>query len=175
MDRTAAVRLHRKRIPLIALLTANIVSTVGNLFTSIAIPWFVLQTTGSAVKTGITGAITAISFVASFFGGTLVDRIGFKRVAVGGDLASGIAVALIPLLYHTVGLAFWQLLVLVFLRALCNTPGETGRRGLLPDLIALAGARTERVNGIYQSTLYGANLIGTALIGLIISLVGTAN
>src|SRR3954451_2187453 len=128
MDRTAAVRLHRNRIPLIALLTANIVSTVGNLFTSIAVPWFVLQTTGSPVKTGITGAVTALSFVASFFGGTLVDRIGFKRVAVGSDLASGIAVALVPLLYHTIGLAFWQLLVLVFLRALCSTPGETGRR-----------------------------------------------
>jgi MFS family permease len=175
MHQIAAARLPRNRIPLVALLTANVVSTVGNLFTTIAVPWFVLQTTGSPVKTGITGAVTALSFVASFFGGTLVDRIGFKRVAVGSDLASGIAVALVPLLYHTIGLAFWQLLVLVFLRALCSTPGETGRRGMLPDLIALAGARSERVNGIYQTTLYSANLIGTALTGVLIALIGTSN
>ncbi len=65
-------------------------------------PWFVLQTTGSATKTGITAAVTALSFLASLFGGALVDRLGFKRVSVATDLTSGIAVALIPLLYHTV-------------------------------------------------------------------------
>src|SRR5215217_3762730 len=102
----------RTPAPLVALLVANVVSTIGNLFTTIAVPWFVLQTTGSATKAGITGAVTALSFVASFFGGTLVDRIGFKRVAVGGDLASGLAIALVPALYHSIGLAFWQLLVL---------------------------------------------------------------
>lgn len=175
MNQTVAARLPRNRIPLVALLTATIVSTVGNLFTTIAVPWFVLQTTGSPTKAGITGAVTALSFVASFFGGTLVDRIGFRRVAVGGDLASGIAVALVPLLYHTVGLSFWQLLALVFLRALCNTPGNTARHGLLPDLIALADARAERVNGIYQATLNGAGLVGTALAGLLIALIGTSN
>jgi predicted MFS family arabinose efflux permease len=101
--------------------------------------------------------------------------VGFKRVAVGGDLASGIAVALVPLLYHTVGLAFWQLLALVFFRALFNTPGTTARFGLLPDLIALAGASKERVNGIYQATLHGASLIGTALTGVLIALIGASN
>lgn len=175
MNQTAAAQAPRHRIPLVALLTANIVSNVGNLFTTISVPWFVLQITGSPTKTGITGAVTALSFVASFFGGTLVDRIGFKRVAVGGDIASGCAVALVPLLYHTLGLAFWQLLTLVFLRALFNTPGDTARLGLLPDLITLAAASKERVNGIYQATLNGARLAGTALVGLLIALVGASN
>mgnify|MGYP002400274616 CR=1 FL=1 len=175
MNQTAATQVPPNRTPLVALLTANIVSTIGNLFTTISVPWFVLQITGSATKTGIAGAVTALSFVASFFGGTLVDRIGFKRVAVGGDLASGIAVALVPLLYHTIGLAFWQLLALVFLRALFNTPGSTARLGLLPDLIALAAASKERVNGIYQATLNGASLIGTALTGILIALIGASN
>jgi hypothetical protein len=42
------------RLPLIALFTANGISMVGNTFAALAIPWFVLQTTGSAAKTGIT-------------------------------------------------------------------------------------------------------------------------
>ncbi len=175
MNQIAAAQASPNRTPLVALLTATIVSTIGNLFTTISVPWFVLQITGSATKTGITGAVTALSFVASFFGGTLIDRMGFKRVAVGGDLASGIAVALVPLLYHTIGLAFWQLLALVFFRALFNTPGTTARFGLLPDLIALAGASKERVNGIYQATLNGASLIGTALTGVLIALIGASN
>jgi MFS family permease len=162
------------RLPLAALLAANIVSTLGNILTTLSVPWFVLQTTGSAAKTGLAGAVTALSFVASFFGGALVDRLGFKRIAVGGDLASGFAVALVPTLHHTVGLAFWQLLVLIFLRALCNTPGNTARFSLLPDLITLAGANKERVNGIYQATLNGASLLGTALGGILIALLGAS-
>jgi len=175
VNQTAAAHVTRHRTPLVALLTANVVSNIGNIFTTISVPWFVLQITGSPTKTGIAGAVTALSFVASFFGGTLVDRIGFKRVAVGGDLASGIAVALVPLLYHTVGLAFWQLLLLVFLRALFNSPGDTARFGLLPDLIVLAGASKERVNGMYHATLNGARLLGAALTGVLIALIGTSN
>ncbi len=175
MTQASALQDEPNWIPLVALLTANVVSTVGNIFTTISVPWFVLETTGSPTMTGIAGAVTALSFVASFFGGTFVDRIGFKRVAVGGDLASGIAVALVPLLYHLVGLEFWQLLALVFLRALFNTPGNTARLGLLPDLITLASADKDRVNGIYQATLNGATLIGTALTGILIALVGTSN
>ncbi len=175
MRPTAITPAPPHRLPLVALLTANTVSTIGNLFTTISVPWFVLQITGSATKTGISGAVTALSFVASFFGGGLVDRFGFKRVSVAADLTSGIAVALIPLLSHTVGLAFWQLLFLVFCRALCNTPGTTARLGLLPDLIALADATRERVNGIYQATLSGASLIGAALTGVFIARIGARN
>lgn len=91
------------------------------------------------------------------------------------DLASGIAVALIPLLYHTVGLAFWQLLLLVFLRALCNTPGGAARQGLLPDLIELAGVGRERANGAYEAIRQIAQLFGTASVGILIALIGTSN
>lgn len=149
MDTFAAVHPPQKRLPLIALYLADTVSIVGNRFTTLSVPWFVLITTGSVTKTGVTGAVTALSFVASLFGGSLVDRFGFKRVSVAADLTSGIAVALVPLLYHTVGLAYWRLLLLVFLRAFCNTPGGTARSALMPDLIALAGVRRERANGFY--------------------------
>jgi MFS family permease len=170
-----AIPASHNRIPFVALLVATGVSIVGTMFTTLSVPWFVLQTTGSPTKTGITGAVTALSFLAALFGGTLVDRMGFKRASVAADLASGIAVALIPLLYHTIGLTFWQLLLLVFLRAFCNTPGGTARMGLLPDLIALAGMGKERANGIYQSVQYAAQLAGTASVGILIALIGTSN
>ena len=43
----------RYRAPLIAFLVANVVSICGTRVSAIAIPWFVLTTTGSPVKTGI--------------------------------------------------------------------------------------------------------------------------
>ncbi len=44
------------RTPIFALLGAQAVSQVGNMVTSVARPWFVLQTTGSAAKTGLSSA-----------------------------------------------------------------------------------------------------------------------
>jgi hypothetical protein len=46
------------------------------------------------------------SVVAALLGSAVVDRLGFKRISVVSDLASSIAVALIPLLYRAVGLPF---------------------------------------------------------------------
>src|SRR6476620_7677977 len=103
------------RRPILGLLTANAISQVGSALTVIAIPWFVLQTTGSAAKTGLTGFFVALPFlITGIFGGTVVDRLGYKRSSVIADSVSGIGIALVPLLYYTVGLAFWQLLALVF-------------------------------------------------------------
>lgn len=48
------------RIPLFALLTANAVSLTGDIFRLIAIPWFVLQTTGRATQTGLTSSVAAV-------------------------------------------------------------------------------------------------------------------
>lgn len=175
MNESAAAPLPRTRVPFVALLTANAISLVGSQFTTLSVPWFVLQTTGSATKTGVTAAVTALSFLASLFGGALVDRLGFKRVSVAADLTSGIAVALIPLLYHTVGLSFPQLLGLVFLRAFCNTPGGTARMAMLPDFITLAGLSKERANGTYTSVISGAQLVGTASVGVLIALIGASN
>ena len=86
------------RTPLFALFTANAISMVGNVLTMIAIPWFVLQTTGSATQTGITGFFSLLPVViAGLFGGALVDRLGYKRTSIAADLASGLTTALIPI------------------------------------------------------------------------------
>jgi MFS family permease len=165
----------RERMPLWALLSANIVSLIGNELTFIAIPWFVLQTTGSAARTGITAAVSVVAMiVAGFFAGALVDRLGYKRMSVISDLASGVTVALIPLLHYTVGIAFWQLLALVFLGALLDTPGNTARRSLFPELIERAGMLPERANSVYMVAGRLASVLGAPLAGVLIALLGTS-
>ena len=163
-------------IPLYSLFVANAISLVGNVFSAIAIPWFVLQTTGSALQTGITGFFTIMPVVlAGFLGGTLIDRLGYKRTSIIADLASGVTTALIPLLYFTFGLEFWQLMVLVFLGALLDTPGSTARAALLPELAELAGMPIERVTSIDHIIERGARLVGAPIAGLLIGIMGTAN
>lgn len=166
----------RNRLPLLALFAANAISMVGNVLTAIAIPWFVLQTTGSATQTGITGFFSILPvIVAGLFGGTLIDRLGYRRTSISADLASGLTVALVPLLYFTVGLQFWQLMILVFLGALLDAPGSTARAALIPDLAELAGMPIERAAATNQVIERSSRLIGAPLAGLLIAALGTAN
>ena len=172
----AATTQVNNSLPLYSLFIANAISLIGNVFTMIAIPWFVLQTTGSAMQTGITGFFTILPVIlAGFFGGTLIDRLGFKRTSILSDLTSGLTTALIPLLYLTLGLEFWQLMILVFLGALLDAPGGTARQALLPELAEQAGMPIERAASLAHVIERSARLVGAPLAGLLIGLFGTAN
>jgi len=161
------------RLPLVALFGANAISMVGNVLTIIAIPWFVLQITGSASKTGLTAFCAALAVVvASLLGGAVVDRLGYRRVSVIADVTSGLAVALVPALYYTVGLAFWQLLLLVFLANLCDAPGTAARTALVPAVAGRAALNLERANAAVQAIQRGARLLGAPLSGVLIAVIG---
>jgi MFS family permease len=163
----------RDRVPIYALLAANSVPVVGNAMTAMAVPWFVLLTTGSAALTGITGAVIALgSVLAAFFGGPVVDRLGFKKTSVVSDLMSGLTVALFPLLHSAVGLAFWQLLALVFLGSVFDAPGMSARDALMPELAGLAGMPIERANSFDTAIPRLAQFLGPPLAGLLIVALG---
>ena len=165
----------RCRAPLYALFGANAVSLSGNVMTYISVPWFVLETTGSAAKTGLVAFFTLVPAVlAAFFGGALVDRLGLKRSSVLADVASGLAVAAIPLLYGVGLLGFPALLALVFLGALLDAPGGTAREALVPDLASEAGMGLERAAALGDSVSRGSRLLGAPLAGALIAWLGPA-
>jgi len=137
----------------------------------VAIPWFVLVTTGSASKTGIIAFFTVLPTVlASFFGGTLVDRVGFRSMSVISDFASAVTMALIPLIHFVAGIEFYQLIILVFLGALLDAPGTTARRSILPDLAKPAAMKLERAASINESIQRGSSMAGAPLAGVLIAL-----
>jgi MFS family permease len=160
----------RNRVPLVGLLTASAVSITGNAMTLLAVPWFVLQTTGSAAKTGIVAFVSFLPAVVSgVLGGALVDRLGFRRTSIAADLASGATVALIPTLHYTVGLEFWQLLALVFAGALLDAPGQTAREALVPDVARLAGTPLVRAASAADAVSRGGRMLGAPLAGVLIA------
>jgi|SRR5579875_631535 MFS family permease len=163
-------------LPLFALFSANIISYIGDYLMLIAIPWFVLQTTGSVAKTGITAFFSTLpAIVSAFFGSALVDRLGYKYASVVSDITSGVSVALIPLLYSTLGLAFWQLLVLVFFAGLLQAPGATARGSMIPDLVARTKIPLERANAASDGIRRVSGFIGAPLAGVLIAFTGTSN
>jgi MFS family permease len=163
----------RRRAPLYALYAADTISLAGNAVAQIAIPWYVLTTTGSATLTALVVFFNFLPIVlAAFFGGVVVDRLGFRASSIVADLASSAAVAAIPLLATTVGIEIWQLMLLVFAGALLDAPGATARAALLPDAVELAGVRMERASGIRSAIQQGAFLIGAPLGGVLVAAVG---
>ncbi len=80
-------------LPLYSLYVANAVSRIGDTLMLLALPWFVLETTGSVALTGLAAAAaTAGVALAGLSGAVLVDAWGKKRVSVLSDLLSGLVV-----------------------------------------------------------------------------------
>jgi MFS family permease len=164
------------RRPLYALYVADSISLAGNAVAQLSIPWFVLITTGSAGLTALAVFFNFLPIVlATFFGGVVVDRLGFRTTSVVADLVSAAAVAAIPLLHATVGIELWQLMTLVFVGALLDAPGTTARAALLPDLVELAAVRMERASGIRGAIQQGAQLVGAPIGGVLVAGVGATN
>jgi MFS family permease len=168
--------LDKSHRPLVGLLSANAISQFGNTFSFIAIPWFVLETTGSASQTGISVATGVVPYVVvGILSGSIVDRIGYKPASIISDLLSFISALMIPVLYETRGLEFWQLLALVFIGAFFDSPGISARQALLPELAQLANVSPERANTAYTLNRRVAGLLGPPIAGIMLAVAGPTN
>jgi MFS family permease len=164
------------RVPLVAFLVANVVSICGTRVSAIAIPWFVLMSTGSPMKTGLVAlAEMAPLVIFKAVGGPLIDRIGPRRVSVLADTASTGVVALIPLLHTLNALSFPLLLVLVAIAGALRGPGDAAKGTLIPDIAKAARVPLERVTGLESTTERLAGFIAFAIAGALITLVGEVN
>jgi MFS family permease len=166
---------RRRRLPLVALVLATTVSLVGSRLTLIALPWFVLQTTGSPAETGLVGAAAFLpALAAGVLGGAVIDRLGYKGASVATDVVSGLAIAAVPLLYQARLLAFPALLGLVLVGALPTVPGLTARRAMLPELASRGRLRLEQVSAAFEGVAFLAQVVGPALAGWLIARLGAA-
>src|SRR5918995_1111290 len=164
------------RLPLVSLIAANTISGLGNMLTMIAVPWFVLETTGSPARAGLIAVATRIAVIpASFVGGALADRFGGRRVSVLGDLSSGASVALVPLLYGVGALQLWHLFALMLVGAVLDHPGAVARSALLPELADRGRVRYERANAAEQGSTFSVEILGAPFAGLLITLFGAVN
>ncbi|WP_411079341.1 MFS transporter [Streptomyces sp. cmx-18-6] len=164
----------RHRTPLAATLAANSISTAGTSLTLIGVPWFVLETTGSAGRAGVVAFCATLPVVfAALIGGPFIDRLGRRRVAVASDAVCGLAIAAIPLLHRADALEFWMLCALMALNGFAHTPGNTARYVLIPDLAERAGTTLPRAASLFDAVSRGARMAGAALAGVLIAFAGS--
>src|ERR1700730_2521649 len=121
------------RRSLLALLLAEAISTTGSQMSALAIPWFVLVTTGSPAQMGIVMAVDiAPMALLGIPAGALAGRLGARRTMLISDLARAPLITLIPVL-HVLGLlSFPLLLVNVFAVGLFSAPYFGAQHSILP-------------------------------------------
>lgn len=152
------------------LLAAEGVSFVGTRMSFVALPWFVLATSGSAARTGIVAFAEMLPYVlVCAFGGPLLDRLGHRRVSVLGDVGSAATVAAIPLLHHGPGLGYGGLVALVTVLGTLRGFGDSAKRVMLPRTIATAGIDVTRATGLHDGMYRLSTLLGPPLAGVLVT------
>jgi MFS family permease len=166
--------LHQKSI--VALLTAETVSSLGSQMTFLALPWFVLVTTGSPARMGVVLAVELIPV--ALFGipsGALIARLGARRTIVIGDAARAPLMAAVPVLHSVGALSFPLLLVLVFLIGCFLAPYFSAQRLILPELVGDDERTVAQANAVLEGAQRATALLGPATAGVLIAAVGATN
>jgi MFS family permease len=161
------------RRPLYGWLLADAISLTGTRLSMLALPWFVLVTTGSPTKTGLVALCEMAPLVAlKVLGGPVIDRLGPRRVSISCDLGSTVVVAAVPILYAAGLLSLPLLLVLVALGGALRGPGDAAKAALTPLLVDAAGVPVERATGLSSMVERSATMLGAACAGILIGTIG---
>jgi MFS family permease len=159
-----------------ALLTAEAISSLGTRMTWLALPWFVLVTTGSPTRMGLVFAIEVVPM--ALFGipsGAVVQRLGARRTMLLCDGVRAPLVALVPLLHLLDALPFGVLLAIVFGLGLFTAPYFASQRLVLPEVVGEDEQRVSQANSLIEGTTRLTGLLGPAIAGLAIGAIGAAN
>jgi MFS family permease len=144
--------------------------------TVLALPWFVLVTTGSATKLGLVLGIGSIPFVTlPLLAGSLIARIGARQTMVIADAARLPLLAAIPALYSLDALSFPLLVVLVALTGVCLAAHMPAQRLILAEVVGDEESVVARANAYIDGAQTTAPLVGPALAGVLIAALGPSN
>ena len=157
---------------LATVLVAESVSLTGSAMTYVALPWFVLATTGSTARMG--WVLAAELVPVGLFGipaGSLIARLGAKRTMNISDAARAPLMALIPILHWTGHLSFGALLAVTFLVGCFLAPYYASSRLILPEIVGedeqLVAQGSAFVQMANQLTQLGGPIVGGLLIAWI--------
>src|SRR5919198_2377012 len=158
---------------LIALLAAEVVSTTGSQMTWLALPWFVLVTTGSATKTSLVLA-TELGGLAllGLPGGRVLGRLGARRTMIFCDAVRAPVMLVIPVLHWTGGLSFPLLLAVAFALGSFTAPYFSAQKVIVPELLGEGEQEVTDANALFQAANRTTILAGPVLGGILIGAIG---
>ena len=149
----------------------RLISLFGDAFTLIALPWFVLQVTGSGTATAaILLTLQLPTILTSMVIGSLIDRFQPRTIMAIDNGLRTLIVGLIPILYWFGWLELWLLFLLIFLAGTLVPATEVGSRSILPDLVD--DKDLDAANMLWSFSINLSLVIGPAVAGLLVASFG---
>jgi MFS family permease len=149
----------------------RLISLFGDAVTLIALPWFVLQVTGSGTATaGILLTLQLPAIVTSMVIGSLIDRFQPRAIMTIDNGLRTLIIGLIPILYWFGLLELWLLFLLTFLAGTLVPATEVGSRSILPDLVE--DKDLDAANMLWSFSLNLSLVIGPAVAGVLVASFG---
>jgi predicted MFS family arabinose efflux permease len=159
-----------------ALVLAELVSVLGTRMTYLALPWFVLVTTGSPGKMSLVLAAELVPMaVLGIPSGAVVQRLGSRKTMLIADFARAPLLASIPVLHAAGALSFGLLLAIVFVLGCFMAPYFAAQRVILPQLVTEDERLMSQANSLIEGGSGLAIMLGPALAGLLIPVLGAPN
>ncbi|HYN88346.1 MAG TPA: MFS transporter [Ardenticatenaceae bacterium] len=150
---------------------AQTVSLLGDSMTFIALPWFVLELTGSGTATaGVLLSLHLPAVVTGLVAGSLVDRFQPRTILAADNAIRTLVVALIPLLYWLERLELWHVYVLALLAGMLQPATLVGSRTIIPDLVD--DEDLDRANMLWAFSANLTVVIGPAVAGMLVAAFG---
>jgi len=149
------------------------ISLLGSQFNLVAMPWLVLQLTGSSLALGtIMMTATIPRTVLMLLGGAVTDRVSARRVLIVTATTRTLLVGTVSALVWLDFVALWQLYVLTFLFGVADAFSVPAGGALIPSLVA--PPQLARAHALLQSSVMLILMIGPAPAGLVIKSLGIA-
>ncbi|HET9408646.1 MAG TPA: MFS transporter [Candidatus Sulfotelmatobacter sp.] len=155
------------------LLTGGTISLLGDQCYLVALPWLVLQMTGSAVAMGTILMAAAIPrAVLMLMGGAISDRMSPRKIMMATAWARTFFVAAIAILVWLHVLRLWELYALSFAFGVADAFSFPARQAFVPSLVKRE--QLVQANAALQSTAQLTTIAGPAPAGIAIKVLGTA-
>jgi MFS family permease len=148
----------------------QLISEAGDGLTNLTLLLLVNALTGSTAALAAMAIVLAIPpLTIGLVAGTYVDRLDRRRIMLASDLIRGIVV-LGFILVGSIS-TLWLLFVLAFVQSAVGTFFTPARGAILPRIVARDGLLA--ANSLSQATRVVSSIIGSALAGLIVGILGT--
>lgn len=152
------------------LLISELISSLGSLMSVVALPWFVLETTGSPGKMGLVLAAEAAPLaLLSVASGRLAARLGPRRALLSCDLVWALAIGAIPALHSAGALSFALLLALSFVAGVPWAAHYGSQDALVAELAGATQVGIARAKAVFQTVARVAYFLSPVLGGILLA------
>ena len=159
-----------------ALLAAEVISATGSQMTWVALPWFVLRTTGSPQRMSwvLIAEIVPVA-ITGFWGGSIAARLGARRTMLIADGIRAPLFAAIPFLHARGMLPFPALLAIVAFSGVFLAPYLGVQRATVPEIVGENQETVATASALSQAANRLTIFLGPTLAGVLIALMSAPN